>query len=137
MRFGRLARISTAASSRSDVSNVTSRLATFRLSDLLCRPALRDFQLRDDLFLDAVQTILAEEDLITDEEGRRTEGATRHRIAGVLDQLLLDVVLLRAGDQTIDVDARRQERVTEHLRIVHLFWLDPHVMIGGTEIRFE
>src|SRR5271155_629243 len=115
----------------------------------LCRPlvlppggalrslALCDFQLRDNLFLDVVQTVLAEEYLVADEESRRTEGAAIDRVAGVLDQLLLDVVLLRARDETVDVHAGRNERLAEDLRIVHLLRLDPHVMIGRTEIGLE
>ena len=76
-------------------------------------------------------------DLVADEEGRGTERAARHRVIGVLDQLLLDVVLLGTGDDAIDVEPRRQERFAKDLRVVHLLRLDPHVMIGGAEIGFE
>src|SRR5262249_18849601 len=128
MRLGRLARMSAAVALRStcsDVSNDPSRSdcrffrpLACRAANALCRLALRAVQLRDDLFFDAVETVLGEEDLLADEEGRRAEGAATHRITGVLDQPLLDVVLLRPRDETVDVDAGRQERLAEYCRVV-------------------
>src|SRR5215471_10031552 len=114
MRFGKASRILAAGASRSDCSNVSNDpsapIADFPASS---RPlvgasralALRDIQLRDNLFLDVAQAVLAKEDLLADEEGRRTERAAIDRVVGVLDQLFLDVVLLRARDETVDVEA--------------------------------
>src|SRR6516164_2895933 len=104
-----------AASCRSVVSNDTSRTSLLSSRwNAANRPlrglALIDIQLRDDLFLDIAQAVLAKENLVADEEGRRAERGARHRVAGVLDQLFLDVVLLRARDEPVDVDARRNER---------------------------
>ena len=59
------------------------------------------------------------------------------RIIGQFDQPLLDVVLLRARHQPLDIDAGGDEGASEDLDIVHLLRLFPHVMIGGAEIRFE
>src|SRR6516165_12020657 len=94
-------------------------------------------ELRDDLLLDLTQAILAKEDLVTDVKGRRTERAARHRVAGVLNQLLFYVVLLRAGDDAINIEARGEKRVAEDLRVVHLLGLDPHVVVSGAEIGLE
>src|SRR5215467_2313570 len=117
MRFGRLARMLAAAAPRSACSDVTndpshSPIAAFvglslvsAYRDTSGRLAPCDIQLRDDLFLHVAQTVLAKEDLVADEEGRRTKGAASHRVAGVLDQLLLDVLLLCARNETVDVDA--------------------------------
>src|SRR5258707_5239663 len=93
--------------------------------------ALRVGQLRDNLFLDVAQTVLAEIDLVADEEGRGAERTARHRASGVLDQLLLNVILLGPGEDAIDVEPGRQECFAEDLRVVHLFGLYPHVVIGG------
>src|SRR5262245_37504978 len=65
--------------------------------------ALRVGQLRNDFFLDVAQAVLSKIDLTTNEERGRTKGAACHRGIGVLDQLLLDVVLLGAGRDAIDV----------------------------------
>ena len=39
--------------------------------------------LGDDLVFDLAQTVLAEEDLVADEEGGRAEGAAREAVAGL------------------------------------------------------
>src|SRR6516225_2734653 len=142
MRFGRLSRMlaATFRSACSDISTDPSASDScfwYLPIGASRRLAPRDIQLRHDLFLDVAQAVLAEKDLFADEEGRRAEGTARHRIAGVLDQLFLDVILLRARNKTIDLDARRNERLAKDLRIVHLLRLDPHVMVGRTEIALE
>src|SRR3954447_13295197 len=90
--------------------------------------ALRLGQLRYDFVFDVAQAVLAEIDFVADEEGWRAERAARYRVAGVLDQLLLDVVLLGAGDDAIDVQPGRQKRIAENQRVVHLLGFDPHVV---------
>ncbi len=62
--------------------------------------------LLDDRFLDVTELILAEEHFLADEEGRRAKGAAVDRIGRQIDQPFLDVVLLRARNQPVDVDAR-------------------------------
>src|SRR6516164_749951 len=111
MRSGRLSRMPAASlllSTCSDVSNNPSHSRWRSCRPLLCsligasrRLALRHLQLRHDFFLDVAQAVLAEKDFVADKEGRRTEGAACHRLAGVLDQLLLDVVQLRARNQAV------------------------------------
>src|SRR4029077_17019091 len=116
MRFGNAFRI--AAASCCQLTTVTSRcnglvrpgfdlVAKARSGRLAARPA----QLHDYFLLDIAQTVLSEIDLVSDEECWGTERAARHRIAGVPDQLLLDVVLLGTRDDTIDVDPGRQKGV--------------------------
>src|SRR5271169_4622266 len=110
MRLGNTSRI--AAASCCQPVTVTSRCngrirpgfdldAKARSGRLAMRPA----SLRDDFFLDIAQTVLAEIDLVSDEKCRRAERAARHRAVRVLDELLLDVVLLRTGDKAVDIDA--------------------------------
>ena len=50
-------------------------------------------------FLDLAQLLLAEKHFLADEEGRRAERAALDRRLRVLDQLRLDVGLLRAREQ--------------------------------------
>src|ERR1700745_53960 len=85
--------------------------------------ALRRGRLRYDFVFDVAQAVLAEIDFVTDEEGWRAERAARDRSVGVFDQLLLDVVLLGAGGDAIDVESGRQKRIAEGLGIVHLLGL--------------
>src|SRR5262245_39860100 len=132
MRFGRPSTLPTSV-----CVNATTETSLRRPLRPVCCPgtrllgslALSCGELRDDLFLDLADAVLAEEDLVADVEGGRTERAARHGIAGVLDQLFLDLVLLGPGDDAVDIETGGQERLAEHLRIVHLFRLDPHVMV--------
>src|SRR2546421_3035403 len=62
-------------------------------------------RLLDDRFFYITQLILAKEHFLTDEECRRAKGPAIDRVGSVFDQLFLDVVLLRAGNQAVDVDA--------------------------------
>src|SRR5258708_915311 len=145
VRLGRPSRMLVAATSSSSAANDASRLlqplwALIPFSFLRAgsrRLSPRRSELLNDLFLDLAQSILAEEHLVADEEGRRAELAARDRTARVVDQLLLDVILLCPRDQTVDIDAGGQKCVAKDLRIVHLLRLDPHVMIGGAKIRLE
>src|ERR1700676_3778013 len=59
-------------------------------------------RLFDDLFLDIPELVLAEEHFLADEKRRRAETSARHRVGGVVDQLLFDVVLLGAGNQAVE-----------------------------------
>src|SRR5262245_12432308 len=93
--------------------------------------------LRQDLFLDVAQLVLAEEHLLADEKRRRTENATTDRVGGEVNQPLLDVVLLSPRDQAVDIDAGGFECRAEDLEIIHLLRLFPHVMIRSSEIRLE
>src|ERR1700686_3688920 len=61
-------------------------------------------RLLDDRFLYIAQLILAKEHFLTDEKCRRAKGPAIDRIRGVFDQLFLDVVLLRAGNEPVDID---------------------------------
>src|SRR5438876_9797746 len=62
-------------------------------------------RLLDDRFFYITQLILAKEHFLTDEECRRAKGPAIDRVGSVFDQLFLDVVLLRAGNQPVDADA--------------------------------
>src|SRR5438046_6302433 len=62
-------------------------------------------RLLDDRFFYITQLILAKEHFLADEEGRRAKGPAIDRVGGVFDQHFLDVVLLRAGNEPVDVDA--------------------------------
>src|SRR6202022_61686 len=63
--------------------------------------ALPGSQLCDDFVLYVAQAVLAEIDLVADEECRRAKRASRHGAIGVLDQFLLDAVLLGASNDAI------------------------------------
>src|SRR6185312_14839480 len=94
-------------------------------------------RLLDDAILDVAQLVLAEKHLPADKEGRRAERTAVDGVAGQVDQLLFDVVLLRPRDQAVDVEPGRLEGRAEDFDVVHLLRLLPHVMIGGPEIRLE
>ena len=55
----------------------------------------------------------------------------------VLDQLRLDVRLLRAREQLCGVEAGRGQCLHRHFGIVHFLRLDPHVMKRGVDIFLE
>src|SRR5689334_10075316 len=70
-------------------------------------------------FLHIGQPILAEEHVPADEEGRRPKHAARNRILRKFHEAILDVSLLRAREQMVEVDLRGDERVARDLRIIH------------------
>src|ERR1700733_7084010 len=118
------------------------RFATFarcpRAQDsILSGPGLEACRLLHDFFFYITQLILAKKHLPTDEECWRTEGSPLDRIAGIFDQLFLDIVLLGAGDEPVDVDAGGNEGFPEDLKIIHLLRFSPHMVIGGPEIWIE
>ena len=55
--------------------------------------------------------LLAEEHFLADEEGRRAERAALDRGLGVLDQLRLDVGVLRTREQFCGIEAGRGQRL--------------------------
>jgi hypothetical protein len=63
-------------------------------------------RLLDDRFFYITQLILAKEHFLPNEECRRAKGPAIDRVRGVFNQPFLDVVLLRAGNQPVDIDAR-------------------------------
>src|SRR6266576_4966954 len=73
--------------------------------DVLCDLGPDGCRLLDDRFFYITQLILAKEHFLTDEECRRAKGPAIDRVGSVFDQLFLDVVLLGAGNQAVDVDA--------------------------------
>src|SRR6266581_7634963 len=91
----------------------------------------------DDLFLDVAQPILAEEDLLADEEGRAAERAARDRGLRVLQQALLDLGLLHAREQTRGVEPGLVQGRADHLGIVHLLRLGPHVAEHLVDVALE
>src|SRR6266850_2206289 len=88
---------------------------------------------RQDLFLDLSQPIFAKEDLSTNEERRRSEGAALHRPPGVLQQPVLNLRGLDQREEALAVQPRLLERRPQHIRVVHLLGLGPHV----SELRNE
>src|SRR6202790_5844035 len=123
MRSGKPARTSVEAISCTDPTNASLHRPAFR-----CAISARHssdlesgrVRLFDDRFLDIAELVLAEEHLLANEKRRRAETSARHRVGGVVDQLLLDVVLLGAGNQAVDIDAGQDEGIPEDLEIVHL-----------------
>jgi hypothetical protein len=91
----------------------------------------------DDRFLDVAELILAEEHLLSNKERRRAECSPADSIGRQIDQPLLDVILLHAHNQSIDIDARRDECAAKALEVVHLLSFFLHMMVRGTEIRLE
>src|SRR5438477_7417419 len=98
-----------------------------------CRWGMRRLPSRHHL-LDLAQLLLAEEHLVADEEGRRAERAARDRGLGVLDQLGLDVGILRAREQLCAVEAGCGQRLRRDFEVVHLLRLPPHVMECSLDI---
>ena len=117
MRFGKLSRLSATICVDATETSVQQPLVLLFFWDADRSSGLSPLrgQLRDDFFLDVAQAVLAEIDLVADEEGRGAERAARHRTAGVVDQLLLDFVLLGTGDDAIDVEPGSPEGITEDL----------------------
>src|ERR1700722_2795450 len=93
--------------------------------------------LLDDRVLDVAELILAEKHLLAHKKRRRAKRPALDRIGGVFNQLLLDIVLLGARDQPVDVDARRLAGAAEYLDVVHLLRFFPHVVVGGLEVVLE
>src|SRR5437667_12140940 len=79
---------------------------SIRTVPLLGRLGNRFPGLLDNRLLDVAELILAEEHFLSNEEGRRAKGSPADRIVGQIDQPFLDVILLRAGDKSVDIDSR-------------------------------
>src|SRR2546422_9508069 len=82
---------------------------------------------RHDLFLDLSQPIFAKEDLRTNEERPRSEGAALHRPPGVLQEPVLDLRGLDQREEALAVQPRLLERRPQHIRVVQFLGLCPHV----------
>src|SRR5512140_3172771 len=85
-------------------------------------------------FFDVAQPVLAEVDVVADKEGRRAERATRDRALGVGAQLVLDLVGLRRREKAARVEPGLDQRPAQHLGIVELLWLPPHLAIDLVDI---
>src|SRR4029077_7732705 len=83
-------------------------------------PGPESSRLLHDFLFYITQLILAEKHFPTDNECRRTKGSPIDSIGGVFDQLFLDIVLRRAGNEPVDIDAGRNEGIPEDGDIVHL-----------------
>ena len=59
----------------------------------------------DDRRLDVTNLVFAEEHLRSNEESRRAECSAVDRVGGQIDQPFLDIILLRARNQPVDIDA--------------------------------
>lgn len=79
-----------------------------------------------DLRLDQLETVLAEEELRAHEKARRSEHAAFDRVLGVRDQLGLDLRLHDSSENRVGVEVSVDERLPEHVRIVHLEPVRPH-----------
>src|SRR5712692_8945202 len=82
---------------------------------------------RHDLFLDLSQPIFAKEDLRTNEERLRSEGAALHRPPGVLQEPVLDLRGLDQREEALAVQPRLLERRPQHIRVVQFLGVSPHV----------
>src|SRR5579864_6201904 len=109
-----------AASHEGGGGAICSRTRALRL------PACRRLRFAD-RFLNIAQLVLAEEDFLADKEGGRAECAAVDGILRQLDEAVLDVGLLGAREEAIEIDAGRDEGVARDMRIVHLLGLFPHV----------
>src|SRR6266436_6463963 len=87
--------------------------------------------------LDLAQLLLAEKHFLADEKGRRAERAALDGRLRVLDQLHLDVGILRARQQFCRIEAGVRKRLAGLLGVVHLFRLNPHVMERGVDVFLE
>src|SRR6266849_1172466 len=88
-------------------------------------------------FLDLAQLLLAEKHLLADEEGGRAERAAVDGCLRVLDQLRLDLGLLRARKQFCRIEAARRKSLESHFGIVHFPGLAPHVVKRRVDVSLE
>ena len=91
----------------------------------------------DNRFLDIAQLVLAEEHFLADKERRRAERSPCNCVIGILNQLFLDIILLRTDDQAVDIDTGRDQGAPENLEVVHFLRTFPHMVVGSAEIGLE
>ena len=109
----------------------------FRIDSALTIRALSEIDRRANRLLDVAQSILAEEDLVPDEEGRRPEGAARDRAFGVGQELVLDLAGLDQLEQSPATQAGFLAGRGEHGRVVHLLGIGPHVPEHLVDVALE
>src|SRR5437667_1798337 len=91
----------------------------------------------EDPLLDVSQPILAEEDLVPDEERRCPERAALDRALRVREELVLDLAGLDQLEESLPIQPRLLERRAEHARVVHLLGIGPHVPKDLVDVPVE
>src|SRR5262249_3664433 len=91
----------------------------------------------EDPLLDVSQSILAEVDLVADEERRCPERASLDRALCVREKFVLDRTGLGQLDESRAIQPRLLERRAEHARIVHLLGIGPHVPKDLVDVPVE
>src|SRR5262249_10586099 len=91
----------------------------------------------EDPLLDVSQSILAEVDLVPDEERRCPERAALDRALSVREKLVLDRTGLGQLDESCAIQPRLLERRAEHAWIVHLLGIGPHVSKDLGDVAVE
>ena len=69
------------------------------------------------LLVDEVHAVLAPEDFLADDEGRRAENAAGQACVGLGDQLLTDLGAVGERDETVGVDAQRRRDRAEAVEL--------------------
>src|SRR5882757_200965 len=111
--------------------------ASSDLRRILFPPRATGLFFRDDCFLDVAQTVLAEVDLVIDEESWRTEGAAADRPLGLGQQLVLDLLRLRELEELVGGEVRFDQSRLQHRRVVELLGVGPHVSVDLVDIALE